>query len=340
MTKAGIIPFLLRITIERQMETTDKQLLQQTAEIEQAEAGKRLDQAVASLFPDYSRSRLTTWIKQGDLTLNGVKVRPRDKVVEGDVVALSVYIEPEFDHKPEPISLDILYEDDDILVLNKPINLVVHPAAGNREGTLLNGLLHHCADLVNVPRAGIVHRLDKDTSGILVVAKTLAAHTSLVAQLQERSFEREYTALVQGTLTGGGMIEEPIGRHPVHRKKMAVNPLGKEAITHFRLVERFVAHSLLKVNLETGRTHQIRVHLSHRHNAIVGDQLYAGRLKMPAGAPEEVKQALRNFKRQALHARKLGIVHPVSGESMCWEVDVPEDFQQLLTIIRDWKAIG
>lgn len=311
--------------------------IENSAQIDESLAGKRLDQSVASLFSDYSRSRLTQWIKDGVLTLNGNTARPRDKVSEGDLVELQVEVEKEIDHQPEPMQLDILYEDDDILIINKPPNLVVHPAAGNREGTMLNGLLHHAPQLAKVPRAGIVHRLDKDTSGILVVAKTLAAHTSLVAQLQDRAFEREYVALVQGNLTGGGMIEEPMGRHPVHRKKMSVNPLGKEAITHFRLLRRYRAHCLLKVNLETGRTHQIRVHLSHRHNPIVGDQLYAGRMKMPAGATEEVKQALRGFKRQALHARKLGLTHPVTGKWMEWEVDVPEDFQQLIAILDNWK---
>ncbi len=299
--------------------------------------GLRLDQAAARLFPDYSRSRLQAWIKDGSLRVDGRTARPRDKVRAGALLRVTATLTDETRAEAQPIALDIVHEDDALLVIDKPAGLVVHPAAGNRDGTLLNGLLHHDAALSKVPRAGIVHRLDKDTSGLLVVAKTLAAHTALVEQLQARAFEREYLALSRGVATGGGMVDAPIGRHPVHRTRMAVHPAGRESVTHYRVAERFRAHTLFQVRLETGRTHQIRVHLAHIQYPIVGDPVYAGRLQMPAGAPDAVLDALRGFRRQALHARRLGLSHPDTGEWLAWERPVPEDMARLLDVLRDWR---
>jgi 23S rRNA pseudouridine1911/1915/1917 synthase len=236
----------------------------------------------------------------------------------------------------EPISLDILHEDAHLIVINKPVGMVVHPAAGNPGGTMLNALLHHAPELRHVPRAGIVHRLDKDTSGVLVVARDLSAHKYLVEQLQARAFVREYLAVVNGVLTAGGTVDAPIGRHPVQRKRMAVvNVGGKSAVTHYRVEQRFRAHTLIKVNLETGRTHQIRVHMAHIHHALVGDQVYGGRLKLPAGSSEELIEVLRKFKRQALHARYLELVHPGTGESMGWEAPIPDDMQHLIDVMQE-----
>lgn len=299
-------------------------------------AGKRLDQIAAQLFPDYSRARLQTWIREGVLLVNGRSMRPRDRLYEGDRLDLSAAPHPVQDSAwdAEALPLDIVYEDAQILVLNKAVGTVVHPAAGNRSGTLLNGLLNHCAGLAALPRAGIVHRLDKDTSGLMVVAKTLKAHNSLVRQLQARSVSRVYEAIVCGVLTGGGTVDLPIGRHPVHRKKQAVIDTGKPAVTHYRVAERFRAHTLLQVHLETGRTHQIRVHMSHLRHPLVGDQVYGGRLMVPAGATPELVEALRGFRRQALHARSLGFIHPETADECNWEVPAPEDMQQLLTSLR------
>ncbi len=304
------------------------------AEIPLELAGRRLDQVLAELFADYSRSRLTQWLKQGHVLVDGEQRKPRDKVAGGEQVSLRV--EPERDERfeAEPIPLEIVYEDEAIIVINKPPGLVVHPAAGNWQGTLLNALLYHDPNLAAVPRAGIVHRLDKLTSGLLVVARTLEAQTSLVAQLQERSLTREYDAVVNGVLTGGGRVDEPIGRHGVDRKRMAVTHSGKEAVTHYRVAERFRAHTHIKVKLETGRTHQIRVHMAHLKYPLVGDPVYGGRLRLPPASSELMQQALRRFPRQALHASRLGLIHPLSGEYMEWQVPLPKDMAQLLEVLR------
>ncbi len=233
------------------------------------------------------------------------------------------------------MDLDIVYEDDDILVLNKPTDLVVHPAAGNHTGTLLNGLLHHCPELVNIPRAGIVHRLDKDTTGLMVVAKTLQAQNHLVGQLQDRSMGREYEAVVQGHMTGGGKVDEPIGRHGTQRTKMAVSPTGKEAVTHYRVLHKFPSHTYIRCKLETGRTHQIRVHLSYIGYPLVGDATYASRQRLTKGIGSELRDLLANFPRQALHARELTLVHPRTEEIMTWEVELPDDFIELLNALAD-----
>ena len=305
------------------------------AKVPAAAAGRRLDQVLTELFPDYSRSRLQAWIKTGRVTVNGQVPRPRDKVWEGDELALQAVESVETPWTGEAMALDVVYEDADILVINKPAGLVVHPAAGNWAGTLVNALLHHAPELAHLPRAGVVHRLDKDTSGLLVVARTLAAHKSLVAQLQARTVKREYHAVVNGVMTAGGTVEAPIARHPVDRKRMAVVGGGREAVSHYRVVERFRAHTHITVQLETGRTHQIRVHMAHIHHSLVGDPTYGGRLRLPPACTEALRTALRAFKRQALHAGALGLLHPARGEAMHWEVPLPADMAQLLEVLRD-----
>lgn len=301
--------------------------------------GKRLDQILAQLFPDYSRSRLTAWIKEGAVRVDGKQVRPREKLFGGENVTISTIIEDQDEHLPEAMDLDIVYEDDDILVVNKPAGLVVHPAVGHRNGTLLNGLLHHFPAIAQVPRAGIVHRLDMDTTGLMVVAKTLQAQTELVSQLQDRSMGREYEAVAHGVMTGGGCVEQPLGRHATNRQKMAVVTIGKEAITHYRLLRKYRAHTHIRLKLETGRTHQIRVHMSYINHPLVGDQTYGGRSRFPKGVEPETVEALRQFKRQALHAKRLELWHPSSGELMSWEVPLPEDFTELLEVLAE-DAVG
>jgi len=294
----------------------------------------RLDQVAAQLFPDYSRSRLQTWIRRGELRVDGAQHRPRDKVAGGAVLTVDAVLEDEVGWRAQAIALDIVYEDESILVLNKPAGLVVHPAAGHTEGTLVNALLAHAPELALVPRAGIVHRLDKETSGIMVVARTLAAHNDLVAQLQARTVRREYCAVCVGAMTGGGTIDAPIGRHPRQRKKMAVLAAGgKRAVTHYRIERRFGHHTCIAVSLETGRTHQIRVHMAYRHYPLVGDPLYGGRPRIPKGASDALVEALRSFPRQALHARALGLVHPAGGEEMAFECPLPEDLAGLLDVL-------
>lgn len=304
------------------------------AEVAPEQAGRRLDQVLAELFADYSRSRLTQWLKQGQVEVDGEQRKPRDKVLGGEQIALRVKLERDLRFDPEPIPLEIVYEDESIIVINKPAGLVVHPAAGNWQGTLLNALLHHEPNLDTVPRAGIVHRLDKLTSGLLVVARTLEAQTSLVGQLQDRSLTREYDAVINAVLTGGGKVDAPIDRHPVDRKRMAVVNSGKPAVTHYRVAERFRAHTHIKVKLETGRTHQIRVHMAYLKYPLVGDPVYGGRLRIPPASSELLQQTLRRFPRQALHASRLGLIHPQSGEYMEWQVPLPEDMEQLLEILR------
>jgi 23S rRNA pseudouridine1911/1915/1917 synthase len=305
------------------------------AQVPEALAGHRLDQVLAELFADFSRSRLQQWVKAGNVTVDGKTLRPKDKLLGGERILLTVQLVQETPFEPEPIPLDIVYEDESLLVINKPAGLVVHPATGNWKGTLLNALLHHVPALAQVPRAGIVHRLDKATTGLLVVAKTLESQTALVEQLQARSFTREYDAVVNGVLTGGGTVNEPIGRHPVDRKRMAVVRTGKEAVTHYRVAERFRAHTHIKVRLETGRTHQIRVHMAHQRYPLIGDPVYGGRLRLPPASGEALIQMLRGFSRQALHASRLGLEHPLSGEYMEWQVPLPDDMEELLRVLRE-----
>jgi len=308
------------------------------AEVTDELVGKRLDQAVAQLFPEYSRSRLQGWIKDGSLTVDGEVKRPRDKMMGGEQLKIDAQLEMIEEHKGQNIPLDVVYEDESILIINKPAGLVVHPAPGHPDGTLLNALLHRCPEIAQVPRAGIVHRLDMDTTGLMVVAKTIPAQTDLVEQLQERSMGREYEAVVQRVMTGGGMVDEPMGRDSRNRQKMAVVGVGKEAITHYRVLEKFRAHTYIRLKLETGRTHQIRVHMAHIHHPLIGDPMYGGRFRLPKGATESLQQELKGFKRQALHARKLELYHPETGELMSWEVDLPDDMVQLLdTLKQDMK---
>ncbi len=298
-------------------------------------AGQRLDQALARMFPQYSRSRLKSWLLAGAITVDGVSPRPRDPVLGGESVTLNAEPAVAVAAAPEPIALDIVHEDEALMVINKPVGLVVHPGAGNPSGTLMNGLLNHAAELEQIPRAGIVHRLDKDTSGLLLIAKTLESHTALVRLLGDREISRNYLAVCNGVLTGGGTIDEPVGRHPVDRKRMSIRPEGKPAVTHYTVIERFAAHTYISVVLETGRTHQIRVHFAHRRHALVGDQVYGGRLALPAGASEEVIAMLRSFRRQALHATKLEFIHPMSGKEMRLEVEPPADFESVLNVLRE-----
>ena len=289
--------------------------------------GMRFDQALARALPRYSRSRLKAWIDAGRVTVDGRIAEPRQKVWGGERVQVEAVPDPrETAHAPEPIALSIVHEDAALLVLDKPAGLVVHPGRGNWEGTLLNALLHHAPELAAVPRAGIVHRLDKDTSGLLVVAKTLVAQTDLVRQLQARSVRREYLALAAGDIARGGTVDAPIGRHPTKRTTMAVVPAGKPARTHYDVVERFGDATLLRCRLETGRTHQIRVHLASLGHPLVGDPAY-GRKKGPL-----------TFARQALHAVRLGLVHPASGQSCVWESPLPADFAALLDTLRQRKG--
>ncbi|WP_445363142.1 23S rRNA pseudouridine(1911/1915/1917) synthase RluD [Microbulbifer sp. ANSA003] len=298
-------------------------------------AGRRLDQAAAELIPDFSRARLQSWIKGGQLTLNGAPAKAKEKLFGGELIQLRAELEPQGSWAAQDLDLNIMYEDDCLMVVNKPAGLVVHPAAGNPDGTLLNGLLYHNPAQELIPRAGIVHRLDKDTSGLMVVAKTLAAQTHLVDQLKQRTVSRQYDALVQGYITTAGRVDAPIGRHRQNRLKMAVLDFGgKEAITHYRVQERYSAYTLLRCKLETGRTHQIRVHMAHIRHPLVGDPLYGGRPKLPPEASADLVEALQSFPRQALHAAELALVHPTSGQDVHWCAPMPADMQALLDQLR------
>lgn len=298
--------------------------------------GKRFDQTLAEMFPDYSRSRLKDWILAGHVSVNGLVVdRPREKMYGGEQITINTEIEAEVRFEPQDIPLNIVYEDDDILVINKPAGLVVHPGAGNPDGTVLNALLHHCPQLDVVPRAGIVHRLDKDTTGLMVVAKTIAAQTNLVESLQAREITREYEAIATGTMTAGGIVDEPIGRHATKRTHMAVTFSGRPSVTHYRVMEKFRLHTRLRLRLETGRTHQIRVHMAHITHPLVGDPVYGGRPRPPKNASESLREMLRQFKRQALHAAMLSLFHPITGEQMTWHADIPDDMVALTNMLRE-----
>jgi len=293
-------------------------------------AGRRFDAVLAELFPEFSRSKLTEWIKSGDVLLDGDTVRGRDPVRGGEVASLHVVLDTQTHAEPEDIPLEVLYEDEHVFVINKPVGLVVHPGAGNPTGTLVNALLFRDPSLSVLPRAGIVHRLDKDTSGVMVIARTIQAQTALVEQLSAREVHRQYLAVVVGALVSGGTATAGIDRHPRDRIRMAVREDGKEAITHYRLRERFRAHTALECRLETGRTHQIRVHMAHLRHPIIGDAL-----KLPKGASEELVAELRGFKRQALHAETLEFVHPITGEKITNSAPPPADMQALLHALRE-----
>ena len=302
-------------------------------EVPLALAGRRFDQVLVELFPDYSRSRLSGWIKAGAARLDGREARPREPVRGGEQVTLDARQDVETVAAPESIALDVLHADAEVIVLDKPAGLVVHPGAGNPRGTLVNALLHFDPGLARLPRAGIVHRLDKDTSGVMVVARSARAHASLVAQLAAREVQRQYLALVAGAMIAGGTVDAAIGRHPRDRVRMAVVASGRPAVTHYRVAERFRAHTLVECRLQTGRTHQIRVHLAHIRHPIIGDPVYA-RLTQPRGATPELLEALRGFRRQALHARRLVFRHPASGEELAFEAPLPTDLLTLLEAVR------
>ncbi|MCG9774443.1 23S rRNA pseudouridine(1911/1915/1917) synthase RluD, partial [Vibrio diabolicus] len=297
--------------------------------------GQRLDQAIAELFADFSRSRLKEWLLDGKVQVNGeVVTKPRTKVMGGEEITLQAELEDEERWEAQDIPLDIVFEDDDIIVINKPRDFVVHPGAGTPDGTVLNALLHHYPDIAEVPRAGIVHRLDKDTTGLMVVAKTVPAQTRLVRALQKRNITREYEAIAIGRMTAGGKVDQPIGRHSTKRTLMAVAPMGKPAVTHYRVAERFREHTRIRLRLETGRTHQIRVHMSYLQHPLLGDIAYGGRARIPTGASEELTAMIRGFDRQALHAVMLRFEHPITGEVLEFHAPVPDDMVAMTEALR------
>ncbi|HCG9612882.1 TPA: 23S rRNA pseudouridine(1911/1915/1917) synthase RluD [Vibrio parahaemolyticus] len=306
-----------------------------TNTVKDSQLGQRLDQAIAELFADFSRSRLKEWLLDGKVQVNGeVVTKPRTKVMGGEEIILQVELEDEERWEAQDIPLDIVYEDDDIIVINKPRDFVVHPGAGTPDGTVLNALLHHYPDIAEVPRAGIVHRLDKDTTGLMVVAKTVPAQTRLVRALQKRNITREYEAIAIGRMTAGGKVDQPIGRHSTKRTLMAVAPLGKPAVTHYRVAEHFREHTRIRLRLETGRTHQIRVHMSYLQHPLLGDTAYGGRARIPTGASQELTDMIRGFDRQALHAVMLRFEHPITGEELEFHAPVPDDMVAMTEALR------
>jgi len=301
--------------------------------------GQRIDAAIAKMLPDYSRSKITAWVKSGSALINDKTFKPKEKVLGGEIVALTIKQEKTNDWQAEDIPLDIVFEDDDIIVVNKPVGLVTHPGAGNWTGTLANALLHFDSNLANLDRAGIVHRLDKNTSGLMVVARSELAQKNLVEQLQTHSVSREYSAIVYGHMISGGTVDEPIGRDPKNRIKQAVVEDGKDAVTHYRVIDRFAHHTHVKAILETGRTHQIRVHMSYIDHPLIADPMYGGKIRFPKKADEQLKDVLKGFKRQALHAKKLTLTHPISGEEMSWKAPLPQDLQDLLKALQEFDPI-
>jgi len=300
--------------------------------------GERIDAAISEMLPDYSRSKITVWIKAGDALINEKTFKPKDRVNGNEVVYLSLNQKQNNDWVAEKIPLNIVYEDEDIIVINKQFGLVTHPGAGNWTGTLANALLYYDSSLSKLDRAGIVHRLDKNTSGLMVVAKNEKSQKYLVEQLQAHSIDREYSAIVYGHMIAGGTIDEPIGRDSKDRVKQSVSANGKEAVTHYRAINRFKSHTHVKAILETGRTHQIRVHLSYAGYPLIGDPVYGGRVRFPKKANEVLKETLLNLKRQALHSKKLTLNHPVSGELMSWKAPLPEDMQSLLDVLKEFDS--
>lgn len=305
--------------------------------VPEATFGERLDVVIAQLCPQFSRSQLQKWIKSGDILVNNKAAKTRDKLNGGETISVKPVLSEKTHDLPEAIDLNIVFEDEHMMVINKPAGLVVHPGAGNLTGTLVNGLLAHNEQQKNLPRAGIVHRLDKDTTGLMMVAKTLEAHTALVNLLQARDVSREYLALVPVDVIAGATIEANIGRHTRDRKRMAVKEMGggKTAITHYRIEQRLYHHTLLRVNLETGRTHQIRVHLSWKHMPIVGDRVYGGRPRVPANMDEALRTRLQKMTRQALHATRLSLAHPITGEDMSWEAPMPKSMQIVVDALAE-----
>ncbi|MDH1518069.1 23S rRNA pseudouridine(1911/1915/1917) synthase RluD [Acinetobacter johnsonii] len=296
--------------------------------------GQRIDQVAATIWSDFSREKLKQWLKEGHLLVNGNSVKPKYKCEGFELLTLEVELEAQTRSLPEDIPLDIVYEDDDIIVVNKPVGMVVHPGAGNSSGTLVNALLHHYPKSAELTRAGLVHRIDKDTSGLLVVAKNLEAQFSLSKQLAKKTVYRVYDLIVYGNVIAGGTVDEPIKRHPVDRVKMAVLPGGKDAVTHYNVKERFQHFTRIQARLETGRTHQIRVHFSYIGFGLVGDPVYMPRVRVPAGATELLDETLRGFRRQALHAAELGLKHPRTGEEMLFKAPWPADLATLVDVLR------
>ena len=296
--------------------------------------GQRLDSSLSEMLPEYSRSKISVWIKSGNALIDNKAFKPKDNSKGNEVVTLLINHKEKINWTPEKISLNIVFEDNDIIVINKSAGLVTHPGAGNWNGTLANALLHYDSSLSRIDRAGIVHRLDKNTSGLMVVAKNLKSQKHLVEQLQTHSIQREYSAIVYGHMISGGTVNESIGRDPKDRIKQAIRNNGKEAITHYRVINRFANHTHVKAILETGRTHQIRVHLSHIGYPLIGDLIYGGRLRFPKKASEELKNVLRSFERQALHSKKLTLIHPGTGKSMTWKIELPEDMRQLIDVLN------
>ncbi|WP_168389717.1 23S rRNA pseudouridine(1911/1915/1917) synthase RluD [Acinetobacter indicus] len=307
-------------------------------QLDESYLGQRIDQVAALIWSDFSREKLKQWLKDGHLLVNGNTVKPKYKCEGNELLSLNVELEAQTNSQPENIPLDIVYEDDDILVINKPVGMVVHPGAGNITGTLVNALLFHYPKSAELSRAGLVHRIDKDTSGLLVVAKNLEAQFDLSKQLASKSVYRIYDVVVYGNIIAGGTIDEPIKRHPVDRVKMTVLPGGKDAVTHYNVKERFQHFTRVQARLETGRTHQIRVHFSYIGHGLIGDPVYMPRVRVPAGASELLNETLRGFKRQALHAAKLGLVHPRTKQDMMFEAPWPEDFSQLVDVLRSENA--
>lgn len=313
-----------------------KQNIHYDLTIPEALDGKRLDAALGQLIQEYSRATIQSWISEGWVQVNHqiVKVN-REKLHAGQQIIINAETQIHTQAQAQSIPLEIIFEDEALIIINKPAGLVVHPGAGNPNNTLMNALLHHCPILETVPRAGIIHRIDKDTTGLMVIAKSLIAQNALIKQMQERMIKREYEAIVIGQMTGGGVIEAPIGRHPKLRTKMAVTKKGKEAVTHYRVIEKFLAHTHIKAMLETGRTHQIRVHMAHIGYPLVGDKTYGTRAKLPPNATQELIEVLQQFKRQALHAKTLSLIHPLTEEVISWTVGIPEDMQSLLELLRN-----
>jgi 23S rRNA pseudouridine1911/1915/1917 synthase len=315
--------------------TDDQDIELKLGRIPQGLAGQRLDQALAAIFPEHSRSQLQQWIREGLVRVDGREPRARDKVHGDERVELRVPASRAVEWSAQPLPLALVYEDDTLVVVNKPAGMVVHPGAGNVDGTLLNALLHHDPGLAAIPRAGIVHRLDKDTSGLLVIARTDTARRHLTEQLKARTVKRVYTAIVRGVMVAGGTVEAPVGRHARDRTRMAVTARGRPAVSHYRIVARYRAHTRVQVHLETGRTHQIRVHLAHVGHPIVGDPVYGGRQYIPADAGPRLQAVLRGFRRQALHAGSLGLIHPASGEQRHWDCPLPEDMRELIDALEE-----
>jgi len=301
-------------------------------------SGQRIDSSLSELLPKLSRSKINNWIRSGQASINNKSFKPKDKASGNEIVCLNLDQQEKNSWISEYIPIDIVYEDKDIIVINKPVGLVTHPGAGNWSGTLANALLYYDSNLSKIDRAGIVHRLDKNTSGLMVVSKNSRSQKYLVDQLQNHSVVREYSAIVYGNMISGGTVNESIGRDPKDRVKQAIRNNGKEAITHYRVIDRFANHTHVKAILETGRTHQIRVHLAYIGHPLIGDPLYGGRVRFPKNASTELKDALRSFDRHAHHSKKLTLIHPETGKSMSWKVELPSDMKALINSLNSFDS--